>query len=177
MIIQVKPIIDYSVRGLCVKPYPGHPKGCPNFNHKDGCPPEAALFDEVFDITKPVYAIINRFDLKAHIDKMKMAHPDFTEAQLKCCLYWQNTARKQLTNEIVRFMFDHLDYYVAVAGYRGLDKDIKSILRQHIIPSPPEAMGVNITETMKNVGIILEWPPETIAYQIALAGIKKQEKY
>ena len=34
----------------------------------------------------------------------------------------------------------------------------------------PEAMGVNVTETMKNVGIILEWPPETVTYQIVIAG-------
>jgi hypothetical protein len=30
-IVQVNPVIDYSVRGLCVKPYYNHPKGCPNF--------------------------------------------------------------------------------------------------------------------------------------------------
>jgi len=38
----------------------------------------------------------------------------------------------------------------------------------------PEAMGVNVTETMKRVGIELEWPPVNVAYQIALAGIFKK---
>jgi predicted metal-binding protein len=37
----------------------------------------------------------------------------------------------------------------------------------------PEAMGVNVTKTMSNAGIILEWPPENIAYKIAIAGILK----
>jgi hypothetical protein len=40
----------------------------------------------------------------------------------------------------------------------------------------PEAQGVNLTETMKNVGIILEWPPEKLAYQIVLSGIKKEKE-
>lgn len=33
-------------------------------------------------------------------------------------------------------------------------------------------LGVNVTETMKNAGVILEWPPANIAYQIALAGVR-----
>jgi hypothetical protein len=31
---------------------------------------------------------------------------------------------------------------------------------------------MRILETMKDAGVILEWPPETVALQIALAGIK-----
>jgi hypothetical protein len=31
-------------------------------------------------------------------------------------------------------------------------------------------MGVNVTATMDNAGIMLEWPPKNVAYQIALAG-------
>jgi hypothetical protein len=30
---------------------------------------------------------------------------------------------------------------------------------------------VNITETMESVGIVLEWPPENLTYQVALAGM------
>ena len=36
----------------------------------------------------------------------------------------------------------------------------------------PEAQGVNLTETMKNAGIELEWPPENVAYQIVLVGTR-----
>ncbi len=41
----------------------------------------------------------------------------------------------------------------------------------YIITVVPEAMGVNVTETMKRVGIELEWPPVNVAYQIAMGGI------
>lgn len=34
----------------------------------------------------------------------------------------------------------------------------------------PEAHGVNLTETMRSAGIVLEWPPDRLAYQIVLAG-------
>ncbi|HYE80855.1 MAG TPA: hypothetical protein VEG39_01675 [Clostridia bacterium] len=153
MIIQVAPVIDYSVRSLCVKPYPGHPKGCPNYNHKDGCPPGAAPYDEVYDFSKPVYAIFNKFDFKAHTDNMRRLHPEWSERQVRCCLYWQSGSRKQLSQEIKKFMYEH-------RGYR--------------VETCPEAMGVNVTATAANAGIILEWPPETVTYQVALAAIERK---
>lgn len=153
IIVQVVPVIDYSVRGLCIKPYPGHSKGCPNFGKKKGCPPGAAKYDEVYDLNLPVHAIINKFDFKAHTDRMRMLHPEWSERQVRCCLYWQPGARKQLLIKIKEFL--------------------KQYGRGYSIETCPEAMGVNITATLAKVGIELEWPPETVAYQVALAGIKK----
>jgi hypothetical protein len=150
MIIQVKPVIDYSVRNLCFKPYPRHPKGCPNFGKRDTCPPKALYYDKVYDLTKHVYAIYNVFDFKEHVDKMKSKHPLWSENQLRCVLYWQGSARKSLKNKILEFLKENREYQVETC---------------------PEAMGVNVTETMKNVGIILEWFPENVAYQVALAGV------
>jgi hypothetical protein len=39
----------------------------------------------------------------------------------------------------------------------------------------PEAMGVNVTETMKNAGVVLEWPPENIVIKVAFIGISLLE--
>ena len=80
-------VIDLKVRGLCGRPYPGHPKGCPNVNHKKGCPPSAPLLPDVFDLSRPVWIIINRFDLGAHVERMRTLHPDWSTRQLTCCLY------------------------------------------------------------------------------------------
>lgn len=154
MIIQVIPVIDHSVRALCAKPYPGHAKGCPNFNKKKGCPPGAAKYDETYDLNQPVYAIINKFDFKSHTERMRQLHPEWSERQVRCCLYWQPGARKQLLTEIKRFWSDLTH-------------------RKYSIETCPEAMGINVTKTLANAGIELEWPPETVAYQVALAGIKK----
>jgi len=55
MIKKVIPVIDYSVRGLCAKSYPNHPKGCPNFNKRKECPPKAKLIDQIFRFRKNPY--------------------------------------------------------------------------------------------------------------------------
>lgn len=150
--IKIHPVIDYAVRGLCVTKYPGHPKGCPNYGKKEGCPPGAQFYDQHYDLTQPVYAIFNRFDIGAHIAKMRYYHPTWSDRQSRCCLYWQAGARNQLKKHIIAFCHNNPGYHITTC---------------------PEAMGVNVTATMEKAGIILEWPPEIFAYQIAFAAVKK----
>lgn len=142
-------VLDPKMRGLCRLPYPLHPKGCPNFNHKEGCPPACPTFDQRVCLSSPVFAIVNEFDLAAHVEKMRAANPKWSQRQLECCLYWQPTARKQLASEIKRFLWQH-------AGY--------------IADPCPEAGGVNVTETLRRAGVELEWPPRHIVRQVAIAG-------
>jgi len=80
---------------------------------------------------------------------MRSIHPLWTEPQVRCCLYWQGGARKQLQLEIYKFRQDHPN---------------QKILKI------PEATGVNVTATMERLGITLEWPPENFTYQVAIAG-------
>lgn len=154
---QVNIVIDQNMRGKCKAPYTNHPKGCPNYNKKDDCPPKVPLIGKVFDLSKPVFAIWNVYDFKAHTDKMRLAHTnipgrkDWSLRQIECCLYWQGAARKQLRLEIEEFKF--------------VNDDV-----EYLILTTPEACGVNITETMKNIGVLLEWPPKTVTHQVALAG-------
>lgn len=152
MVIEVHPVIEWAVRGLCTRPYPGHPKGCPNFNHKEGCPPQGKLYDEVYDLAKPIYAIFNWFDLKAHKERMNVIHPDWSERQISCCLYWQPTARKMLQEQI-----DEVFGVNDLTGYR--------------VEKCPEAMGINVIKTMQQVGISIVFPPKDWVYQVALAGM------
>lgn len=139
-----------KVRGLCVKPYPLHSKGCPNFDKKEGCPPRAPQLPHFFDLTKPCYVIYNVFDFGAHVAKMRESHPSWSERQVTCCLYWQAGARKALRGLVENFHSDHPGYASA---------------------SCPEAMGLNVTATMEALGVELEWPPKTKALQVAFAGI------
>lgn len=169
VVVKVSPVIDHSVKGLCTRPYAGHKNGCTNFGSKVGCPPLPYNFEDIFDLTQPDMAIFTVFDLAAHVEKMKAAHPSWSEARLKCCLYWQNGARKKLSAVLSDFLGSNPDYYVTVAFYNGIDKDLQPHL-DRVIPSPPEALGVNVTETMKAAGVFLEWPPATVAYQVAMAG-------
>lgn len=147
----VKPVIDFSVRFLCLKKYANHPNGCPNYERKTGCPPYAPTIDQIINLQLPVWAIWNVFDFAAHCKKMKSRHPNWTKRQTECCLYWQPKARKDLKEKIVKF-------------------NIWYPCKQFIVMNP-EGVGVNVTATMKSIGIELEWPPITKTYQIVLAGM------
>ncbi len=150
---RVYPVIQNSVRELCREPYRGHKKGCPNWDKKQGCPPQSIMVYRLLNLNKPVFAIYNKFDLGQHVRRMRLKHPEWTYYQCVCCLYWQHRARKQLREEIKKFL---------LLKHRGLN-----------IIDCPEACGVDLTGTMKQIGIRLEWPPVHYAYQIALAGEKK----
>jgi hypothetical protein len=146
---QTIPVFDSGIRALCAKPYPGHKKGCPNLGKKAGCPPSIGVLHDVYDVGSPLFVIWNVFDFGAHVAKMLDRHPQWSQRQLACCLYWQGTARKQLRAELEAFERAH----------PGL-----------VVNTCPEAMGMNVTATMASLGVQLEWPPETVAIQVALAG-------
>jgi predicted metal-binding protein len=146
---EVHLIIDPSVRDLCYKSYPGHPKGCPNFGKRSSCPPGCPLVTQIFDWTKPTWVIWNVFDIEKHLKRMGMMHPEWSDRQKQCCLYWQGSARKVLRREIEAFQAEHLGLFVTTC---------------------PEAMGVNVTETMWSISHELQWPPKIKAYQVAIAG-------
>lgn len=145
----VSPVLVPGVRNLCRKPYPGHPRGCPNWGKRDTCPPKAPLLGKLLDLTKPVCCIYNAFDLRGHVARMRKKHPDWSGRKLRCCLYWQGTARAALRKKIEVFLGEH----------PGL-----------IAVTCPEACGVDVTATMASLGITLEWPPVSVAYQVALVG-------
>lgn len=144
----IVPVVQPDVRELCVRPYPGHRHGCPNHGRRATCPPRALMIGDLLDLRRPVWVIWNDFAFGAHVERMRRKHPERSERQLACCLYWQGSARKQLEAEIARFL------------ERG----------SAVIVRCPEACGVNVTATMRKVGVELEWPPRKIARQVALAG-------
>lgn len=146
---KVELVICKDVRNLCFEPYPLHPKGCQNFGKRPQCPPQAPFIEDALDLSKPVYAIWTVFDFASHVQKMRDAHPDWSQRQIECCLYWQGGARKNLKNEMAFF---------------SLGGEWNSVL------TCPEACGVDITATMKSIREMLEWPPVTKTYQVAIAG-------
>ena len=152
--IQVNPIIvrNGGPKDMCILPYYRHPKGCPNYGRKRGCPPHSRFYDDIYDISKPIYAIYNVFDFAGHVQRMRDKHPNWSQRQLECCLYWQGTARKALREYVVPWMGEY-------PGYS--------------IESTPEAMGVDITNTLLDVGVALEWPPVHVTYQVVLGGIRR----
>lgn len=157
--VEVRPVIDTSVRGLCARPYEGHPKGCPNFGKVDRCPPKAPLFYQVFDEDGPFYAVYSSFAIGDHVRSMRVRHPNWSLRQCTCVLYWQGTARSRLRKEIAAWKRSRLrDEIVDASGIAW------------VVETTPEAMGCDVTATMRDVGLHLTWPPTEMAYQVAIAG-------
>jgi predicted metal-binding protein len=147
-------VINDRVREWCKIPYEGHPMGCPNWNKSSKCPPQVSLLDEVFDLSKRHWFTVVAFNLDLHRKKMIQNHPNWTFRQCNCCLYWQNTVRKQL-----KIQCEGLTQYVPRSMYTLL----------------PEAMGVNVFKTARRHGIMLKRNPENIVYKLALVGTLKKE--
>lgn len=145
----VKPVVDLRMQFLCRKPYPLHPKGCPNWGAKMGCPPLCRPIGDQINLDREVWAVWTRFDLKQHVDQLRFKHPAWTDRQLKCCLYWQPRARQVLKKEIEAFRVQHPELQIV---------------------GTPEGAGVCLTPVMRQIGVELEWPPEHWTYQIILAG-------
>ena len=157
-ICYVEPVIDESVRHLCCRPYPNHPKGCPNFSKRNTCPPKAPLLYHYFDLSKPVLAVWVSFNLAAHREKMRAKHPKWPRRQLDCCLYWQGRVRKSLRKAV---------------GYNLIRYPLFDNNRKLIATYVPEAMGVNVTATMAKENVPLEWPPEKTVIKVAFVGVGK----
>jgi len=159
LIIQLEPnqlVIEYKAHGYwCQLPYPGHPKGCPNFNKKEGCPPNVELFLETYQ--PPYYLITEIFDIESHIKKMKTRHPEWSERQCRNLLYWQKSVNKKLKDKSKRYL-------------SSLDDDSMELIEI------PEATGINIFQTCNNVGITIEKNPRKQVIKIMLIAKKKEIK-
>jgi len=134
----------------CELPYPGHKKGCPNYGK--GCP--LPKVDVYFDLTMPHWFAIHRFDLKAHVERMRDKHPEWSDRQCRCVLYWQNGVRKSLNIECSDFILQH----------RGL-----------VYHKIPEAMGVNVILTMKIIDQQIIIKPIDEVCKVALIGSPAME--
>jgi predicted metal-binding protein len=148
-IIEVtgKLVLQEQTRDWCRFPYPGHPKGCPNYNIKKGCPPNVPIISSKFDLNKPHYVAVVSFDLAEHMKKMALKHPGWSERQQRCCLYWQGKVRKKLRILCENWLKEHKGYSHS---------------------SCPEAMGLNVFRTAYKVGIKIRKSAYPIVYKVAL---------
>jgi hypothetical protein len=157
-IYNVNGILQYHerVRDWCSWPYPGHPKGCPNVDKVSQCPSKIGMVNDIFDLSKECYFAVVEFNIEEFADSMKKKHPEWSDKQCRCCLYWQNTVRRNLRM--------YCNYFVA-----GKEGYIYTLL--------PEAMGVHVFKTTRKLGITLKRNPQELLYKVALIGTLKTDKY
>jgi len=158
MILPIKKefiVIDNKARdgSFCKLPYPNHPKGCPNYGKRESCPPFAKKFNDI--IIPPFYLVIQEFDIESHAIKYKKKYPTWSERQCRNLLYWQKGVVKKLKMEA---------YDLA-----------KSLGKEFIVLEVPEANGVHLFETCKNIGIELQRYPQKIIRKIMIVGKSKKQ--
>jgi|GEM_PF-2148721 len=138
-----------SIQKLCLCPYFNHPQGCPNYGRRADCPPRAVYFPEIFK--EKVYIAATVFNFEDYLNLKRVEHINWTERALRNPRHWQGYLRSELKKLISEM---------------GPSRNNDAIFN-------PEAMGVNVTQTCKNVGLSLEWPPKKIVCQVALIGQRK----
>lgn len=147
-----KVVCGKEIRGLCVRPYYKHKYGCPNLSIREDCPPRVPFFLDIYKPEVIIAAVI--WDFKSYLESMKVRHPDWTDRQLRNPLYWQGYLRSMLKK------------HVGLLGQSGKAENMEVIFN-------PEAMGVNVTATCKQVGLNIEWPPRKYMHRVALFAKRK----
>ena len=151
-----------SPRSMCIKPYKNHKYGCPNYGKLKTCPPNiTCMYDQIFDISD-VYAVVTKFYLEEYFKKRREKRPDLDEGQIRNIRIWQPIALKENDLGIKEFY----EFYPSKSNY--------------VATRLLECMGVDVVNTMKNVGVDINFPVKDYAYRVSsLARVYEDllEKY
>lgn len=141
-----------SPRSMCIRPYKNHKYGCPNFGKLPTCPPNIpCMYDQIFD-TSDVYAVVTKFYLEEYFDKRRKNRPDLAEGQIRNIRVWQPIAIKEN------------DYAISEFYQENIDK------QDYVATRLLECMGIDVINTMKEVGVEIKFPVENYAYRIAFVA-------
>ena len=146
--IEENSIIRYpEVLDLCAYPYPNHPKGCPN--------QEKCCSSPYFDILEPFkyyYLLYLVFNYKKYKELRREEHPEWTENQTKCVLYWQNSL-KRLIKDYLEDLYKEGNHFYII----GCGSGFKLSFQNKVFSM--ESMGINVFSTLKRNGIGFEVKP------------------
>ena len=125
------------------------------YGARPSCPPEAPMIDQILDLSEATYLIAIKYNVKEHYDKLRLDHPNLSEAQIRIPYLWQGKADKLLKD--------------AVGACKGKVPNKLAVYR-------PEANGVNVVAMIARLGINLTFPTEEYAYRVAIMGTRKKGK-
>lgn len=145
-----------KTRLWCQLPYPNHPRGCPNYSNKETCPPKASYKPEILNDYSNFLLVYAIFNLKKQKERMLLKHPNWSQKQASCLLYWQNSVKKILReyiNEIyIRNKKKRIYLFSSGSGFSSMK------LNQGLIYSM-EAIGIDVFNTLRNNYINFELKP------------------
>lgn len=149
-----------KTRKWCQLPYPDHPQGCPNYGKKALCPPVAPYMKE--RLKRYSFFELNwvEFDWQGYKQWRKSQHPEWTERQASCCLYFQGSLKSMLLKQIEK------KRGVFVLGCGSGFAGTQSM----------ESAGIYVFQTLWNNGIEIEVKPKTKIILVCLCCANPQIK-
>ncbi|MFX1479986.1 MAG: hypothetical protein ACFFCI_17850 [Promethearchaeota archaeon] len=159
--IEEKTIIWYpEIEDLCYRPYPDHPKGCPNI---EKCAhmniPNFGVLTSHLEYDYYFYLVYAKFDFKRYKESRKEEHLNWTERQVECLLYWQNSVKSLLSKYL-----DSID--LKGAYVLGCGSGMKLEHQDRV--GSMENSCINVFSTMKLNGIKMEVKPKKVIYLVCL---------
>lgn len=155
-------VITRKTRLWCQLPYPNHKNGCPNYNKNPLCPPHSpfSINFAYFNYFRLIYAI---FDFKQYKEIRKLEKPHWSDAQIRCVLYWQSSIKKLLKDHIKSYYNNISPDYLYLLGCGSGFK----LINQSKIYSM-ESVGIDVFKTLKNNYIDFELKPKNKVVLVCL---------
>ncbi len=175
-------IFDEKVQTYCINSN----FRCPSYGHSWACPPEAPYLEQEVSKYIKFYLIFVKFNLDSYVEKEKLKHPKRNEISIRNALFMKNLLRDDLEEEIKKFLKDHQDLYnekfVLWDGFCRICSNEKDNGCTYDEGEPcrypdkkrysMEAVGIDVTQSVRNLKFNLEWPPNEFVYRFGLVCFK-----
>ncbi|MFW9902367.1 MAG: DUF2284 domain-containing protein [Candidatus Thorarchaeota archaeon] len=175
-------IFDPKVQTYCINPN----FKCPNYGHSWTCPPEAPYLQEEVSSYNKFFLIYVKYDLSKYINEEKAKNPKRSAKKIRNAFFMKNLLRDNLEQEILNFFKESQIIYeeklILWDGFcrlcsnevdNGCTYDAGSPCRY---PDKKrysmEAIGIDVTQTVRNLGFDIEWPPNDFIYRFGLVCLK-----
>jgi len=181
--LDVKDVIfDPKVQTYCVSPS----YKCPSYGHSWTCPPEAPYFESEVAKFKECYLIYYELNLSDYVKNEKAKYPEKSETAIKNTVYTNKLLHNKLESEILDFLDKYQEHYeeklILWDGHcricsnkvdKGCTYDSGKPCRY---PDKRkysmEAVGVDVTTTVSNLNLNIQWPPKDFLYRFGLVCLK-----
>jgi predicted metal-binding protein len=177
-----KIIFDPKVQTYCINSI----FKCPNYSHSWACPPEAPYLEKEISNYKKFFLIYIKVDLISYIEKQRIKYPKKSEKKIRNALLMDNLLRDRLEKEILTFIenppiifkeklvlwdgFCRVCYNEKDKGCT-YDKGVTCRYPDRIRYSM-EAVGIDVTKTVKGLNFNIEWPPINYIFRFGLICLK-----
>lgn len=175
-------IFDPKVQTYCVNPN----FKCPSYGHSWTCPPEAPYLEEEVSNYQKFFLVYVKFSVIEYIQDIKAKHPKRSEKTIKNAFFMKNLLRDKLEREIFNFIEKYQSSFekrlILWDGFcrvcynendKGCTYDSGDPCRY---PEKKrysmEAVGIDVTQTVKNLNLNIEWPPNDNVFRFGLVCYK-----